>query len=193
MKDSSPSALRDLCEELRNIGTRPSTAGRIKLEEALSSKWDGVRVEAAKALSQWGDSKAVEALKRSLADIASKPIRWSATGAIARTLYPHLQPSDLDWAVDLLLHGSLPCNRHAIAMLFEAFHPDKVRKRLTARLSSVHGGVAEATLRSAIARAEWRSKSTDTQPQIKRDTNPPRRKGWLGRPTSPARGKKRPL
>jgi hypothetical protein len=193
VKDPSPSALRDLCEELRQIGPRPSIAGRIKLEESLSSKWDGVRVEAAKTLSQWGDSKAVQALKQALADIASKPNRWSTTGAIARTLYPHLQPSDLNWAIDLLLHGSLACNRHAIAMLFEAFHPDTVRKRLMAKLSSVHGGVAEATLRSAIARAEWRSKSADQQPQIKRDANPPRRKGWLGRPTSPARGKKRPL
>lgn len=47
-----PDDLQAICAELRQIGLRRETpAARKKLDEALSSKWDGVQVSAAKALS----------------------------------------------------------------------------------------------------------------------------------------------
>jgi len=193
VRDPSPSALRDLCEQLRRIGTRPpSVAGSIKLEEALSSKWDGVRVEAAKALSHWGDPKSVDALKCCLVDIACKLNRESAASAIARALYPHLQASDLDWAIDLFVHGSRRYTRDSLGVMFEAFPPEDVRTRLRAKLPEAHGGAAEQTITSAIAYAEWRSMAGKRPPTPKR-SGLPRRKGWLGLPASPVRDKKRPL
>jgi hypothetical protein len=193
MKDSSPSALRDLCEELRRLTTKPpSEAGRKKLDEALWSKWDGVRVEAAKVLSQWGDPESVAAMKRSLADIALRPGRGPTVYAIAMALLPHLHSSDVDWAVDLFVHGSRSSTRESLKLLFGAFPHDAVLIRLKAKLAQAHGGTLERAIAHAIDYIEWHAAAEKRQPTSKR-TAPPRRKGWLGRPTSPARGKKRPL
>jgi len=193
VRDPSPSALRGLCEQLRRIGTRPpSVTGRAQLEEALSSKWDGVRVEAAKALSHWGDPTSVDALKCCLVDIACKLNRESAAHAIAMALYPHLRPSDLDWAVDLFVHGSRRYTRERLGLLFEAFPPEAVRTRLQAKLSQAHGGSAELTIANEIAYAAWRA-TAGKRPPTPESADLPRRKGWLGRPASPVRDKKRPL
>jgi hypothetical protein len=67
-----PNDLHAICEEFRQIGLRPETpAGRERLEEALSSKWDGVQVAAAKVLSQWGDSPSLRSLKVLLSAVAA--------------------------------------------------------------------------------------------------------------------------
>lgn len=156
--------LHVICEELRRIGLHPVTpAAREKLEGALSSKWDGVQVAAAKALSQWGDALSLHALRDLLAAVASNPHRRSAVWAVARALRPHLQPSDLDWVIDLFIHRTRPGNRFYLGVLFEAFAPNEVRNRLEARLGDARG--AKADLRTAIARAEWRSKAESTVTQ----------------------------
>jgi hypothetical protein len=188
-----PDELRDICEELRRLGSRgPSEAGRKKLEEALWSKWDGVRVEAAKAASQWGDVQSVDALKRALADIALKPNRGPSAFAIAMALCPHLHPSDLDWAVNLFVDGSRSSTREDLKLLFGAFPLEAVRTRLKAKLAKAHGGTLEPAIASAIDYVE-RHAAAEKRPPTPKRTGLLRRKGWLGRPTSPARGKKRPL
>ena len=158
-----PNDLRAICEELRLIGLRPATReSREKLEEALLSKWDGVQVAAARALSQWGDPRSLRALKELLVAVAAKPVRWSITGAVAKLLTPHLQPTDLDWVIDVFIHRSRADNRFMLASLFETFAPNEVRKRLAAQ--TLHGGKAERSVRAAIARAEWRA-HTEMRPK----------------------------
>jgi hypothetical protein len=153
-----PSDLHAICEELRRIGLRPETpARREKLDQALLSKWDGVQVAAAKALSRWGDARSLRNLKELLADVAGKPVRWSTTDAVARLLTPHLQPSDLDWVIDIFIHRSRAENRFAVARLFEAFAPHEFRGRLSAQ--KLYGGKAERAVRDAIARAEERART----------------------------------
>ncbi|TAL27875.1 MAG: hypothetical protein EPN97_16060 [Alphaproteobacteria bacterium] len=150
-----PPDLHALCEELRQIGLRPATpAKRKKIEDAVSSKWDGVKVAAATALSQWGDPQSVQTLKDLLVAVAAKPDRYSAAGTIARLLASHLQPSDLDWAVDVFIHQSHTDNRFVLESLFEVFPPNEVLKRLETQ--TLHGRKPERDLLSAIFRAKWR-------------------------------------
>ncbi len=156
-----PSDLRAICEELRQIGFRGETPkGRDKLEEALSSKWDGVQVAAAKVLSQWGDPRSLRSLKVLLSTLAAKPSRSGGAWAVARLLTMHLQPSDLDWAIELFIHQSRSDNRNALHILFEAFAPHEVRRRLASQ--TLHGGKAERDVREAISRAESRAKNERT-------------------------------
>jgi len=151
-----PSDLRVICEELRQIGLHKETpAGRKKLNESLSSKWDGVRVAAAKALSQWGDARSVCDLKKLLAEVAAEPRRRSTTTAVVKSLVPHLQLSDLDWVIDIFVHRSHGHNRPVVGWLFQAFPPNEVRERLKSQ--KLHGGTAERDVRAAIAGAEWRA------------------------------------
>lgn len=146
-----------ICEELREVGLHPATrAAREKIAGALSSKWDGVQVAAAKALSQWGDPLSINTLRDLLVAVAAKPNRSSTVHAVTMALYPHMQPSDLDWVLDLFIHRTRPGNRLHVAGLFEAFAPNLVRGRLAAMLDDAHG--AKRDLRAAISRAEFRSK-----------------------------------
>ena len=152
-----PSDLSAICEELRQIGLRPETpAGREKLEEALSSKWDGVKVAAAKALSQWGDPRSLCSLKVLLSTLVAKPGRLGGVSAVARLLATHMQASDLDWAIEVFIHQSRAANRHAVHLLFGAFDPNEVRRRLVSQ--KLHGGKLERDVREAIGRAEWRAR-----------------------------------
>jgi hypothetical protein len=154
-----PNDLHAICEELRQLGLRPETpAARAKLEEALSSKWEGVQVAAAKALSRWGDPRSVRSLKELLVAVAVKKGRSSTCGAVAKLLYPHMQTSDLDWLIDILIHGSRGRNCFELACLCDvpAFAPDEVRRRLAAK--KTHGGIVAEAVRAATFRAEWRIK-----------------------------------
>ena len=149
------SDLHAICEELRALGTRPATpAKRKKIEEAVSSKWDGVKVAAATALSQWGDPQSVQTLKELLVTVAAKPVRWATTGAVARLLVPHLKPSDLNWVFDLFLHKSHGDNGFVLVALFEVFPPAEVLRRLETETPG--GGKSARNLRMAINRAKWR-------------------------------------
>ena len=144
-----PNDLHAICEELRQIGLNPETpAARAKLEKALSSKWDGVQVAAAKALSRWGDQRSVRSLKELLSLVASKPNRNSTTHGVVKALYPHIKSSDLDWVIDVFVRGSRADNRGWIAMLFGAFPANEVRRRLAAE--KLHGGKLERDVRAEI-------------------------------------------
>ena len=153
-----PSDLKVICEELRQIGLHPATpVARLKLEDAVESKWDGGKVAAAKALSHWGDPQSVHTLKQVLVVVAAKPVRWSTTGAIAKLLAPHLQRSDLDWVINVFVHRCRADNRFALTSMFEAFAPDEVLGRLKAQ--ALHGGKVERDVRAAIFRAEYRART----------------------------------
>ena len=146
--------LRTICDELLQLGSRPAIpARRKKLEDAVSSKWDGVKIAAATALSQWGDPQSLQTLKELLIAVAAKPDRWATTGAVARLLKPHLRPSDLDWVFDVYVHKSHADNGFALLSLLEVFPPHEVLRRLEAQPPRGRGKDGQ-NLRNAISRVK---------------------------------------
>ena len=127
--------------------------------EALSSKWDGVRVTAARVLLGWGDEASVEAVRQLLPQLASKPVRWAATGAVAQSLAGHLRPGDLDWALEVF-HQARARNRFALVSLFEALPAKTVLLRL-AREQSAAGG--KLTWELGVVRARALARLADVE------------------------------
>lgn len=99
----------------------------------------------------------MSSLKDLLAAVVAKPGRMSTAGAIAHLLTPHLQPSDLDWAIDVFVNLSCSESRFGLSTLFGPFAPEQVRRRLAAQ--KLHGGTKARDVKSAIALAEWRERA----------------------------------
>ncbi|TAL35139.1 MAG: hypothetical protein EPN97_07625 [Alphaproteobacteria bacterium] len=149
--------LRTICDELVQLGASKSTpASRKKVDEAIASKWDGVKVAAAKALSQWGDPESVQTLKELFTSVASQPQRSSALSTIARLLTPHLQSSDLDWVCDLFLHKTHGSNGLGFLGILDSFSPHDVLKRLEGQTPG--GGKIAHYMDCVISRAQYRIK-----------------------------------
>jgi hypothetical protein len=87
----------------------PTPEARAKLLQGLASKWDGVVVTSARALSKWGDADSISAIRDALIAKAKLPHRWMTTGAMTAALAPHMSAADLSWSIPLVLKGS---NRH---------------------------------------------------------------------------------
>ena len=148
--------LRQECDELLALataGTNPDARRRVL--QALSSKWDGVRVTACRVLLGWADEESVTRVRELLADLAQDPLRWATTGAIARRFAAHLKLTDLEWAVDLFLHRSHADNRFVLASFLEVFPPEVVLSRLTEESTTTRGKAAR-DLQNAIGRAKAR-------------------------------------
>jgi hypothetical protein len=82
--------------------SRPNAESRAQVEQALFSKWDGVRVAATKVLCAWGDDASVSQAKEAVAKLSSKEARWANAGAMAEAIAPHLRASDAEWVVATL-------------------------------------------------------------------------------------------
>ena len=116
--------LREECDRIAALGRRKPTAGsRKEIADALGSKWEGLQVTAAKALSAWGDEASIELIRKSLMDFSRKRAHWAAAGAVADALTPHLRPDDIEWVLDLWLKHSNPRNRFALSGLLAALPP----------------------------------------------------------------------
>ena len=109
---------------------------RAALELALDSKWDGVRVTAAKALCRWGDEESIVAVKAAMAVLARKPLRWANVGALASALAPHLGPQDAGWAVQLLSEDAHVDNVLCLRPLFDHLREADVMPLLKKALTS---------------------------------------------------------
>jgi hypothetical protein len=124
--------LREKCDDLVALALEtPGPQARLKANEGLRSKWDGVRVTAAKVLTAWGDDESVDRVREALVDVAQHPVRWSTTGALARLLVPHLKETDLEWVLDVFVHKSHADNRFVVQILFEAFNPHRVLSQIS--------------------------------------------------------------
>jgi hypothetical protein len=153
--------LHEWCAELHLIGkAKPDAANRLKVEEALASKWEGVRLAAAKTLGLWGDEESLNTLRALLVEFASRPSHGTATWTIARLLEPHLKSDEFDWVCDLFLNGSHRDSCGGLEDLFEKFPPESVLQRMEAemkerKLKGSDHALAHA-LRGVIYRARWR-------------------------------------
>jgi hypothetical protein len=82
--------------------SRPNAEARVKVAEALSSKWEGVQVAAVKVLCAWGDETSLLSAKEALADFAGREARWSGASTMAKAIAPHLCPADSMWVANTL-------------------------------------------------------------------------------------------
>nr|WP_255784020.1 zinc-ribbon domain containing protein [Lysobacter chinensis] len=112
--------LREQCERLRALATRPpDEAARRAIDEALESRWWGVRIVAIETLGCWGDRTSVARL-RDLASGVERPRRssWAfqAQVAAAKALAACLPDTEAGWMLGTGL-GKHPGGGHLLAAL----------------------------------------------------------------------------
>lgn len=149
--------LNAVCSRLDELGRRrPNGKSRAEVEEALSSKWEGVQVSAARTLAAWGDERSLSLVRGLLERLSRRKAAWAAAGALANALAPRLKPTDLDWVFKLFLRMARRDNRYALIPLFEAFEPRISIPALQARLHRLTGNEA-VDLGMALNRIKWRT------------------------------------
>jgi HEAT repeat protein len=160
--------LRTECERIEKLGRGPaSDDAREYVENALQSKWEGVQVTAARALSKWGDERSIQAIRRLVGELAKKSARWSAAGAVVDALRPHLSSTDIDWVLRLCLKESNRHNRSTLMLLLLGLPPHETRAALQ-RLTDA-GGCDPAEIREALRLIEMRTRSVAAQQTAARD------------------------
>jgi hypothetical protein len=149
--------LNAVCSRLDELGRRrPDEKSRAEVECALSSKWQGVQVTAARALAAWGDERSLSLVRGLLEKLSQKKAAWAAAGALANALAPKLKPTDLDWVFKLFLRMARRDNRYALIPLFEVFDPHISVPALQARVDVLTGNEA-VDLGMALNRIKWRA------------------------------------
>jgi hypothetical protein len=146
--------LREECEELTRLASRgQNPAAKTRLLEALNSKWEGVRVTAARSLVRWGDPDSINAVKLALADLANKPSHWASVRPICEALGPALCLDDLEWVLGLYFEKAKKSNRLAMSHLFVAMP----RKEALQAISEwcVRGLAQRRDAESAARSIEW--------------------------------------
>ncbi|HET6512500.1 MAG TPA: hypothetical protein VFH43_09940, partial [Candidatus Kapabacteria bacterium] len=76
---------------------------------ALNSNAEGIRINAAKVLGQWGDKESIESLRALLADSVADA-QSDKVSVLVRLLKPHLDKIDRDWVIDLYLERARGSN-----------------------------------------------------------------------------------
>jgi hypothetical protein len=149
--------LNAVCSRLDELGRRrPDEKSRAEVEGALSSKWEGVQVTAARALAAWSDERSVSLVRGLLERLSQKKAAWAAVGALANALAPKLKPTDLDWVFELFLRMARRNNRYALIPLFEVFDPNISVPALQARIAALTGNEA-VDLGMVLNRIKWRA------------------------------------
>lgn len=133
-------ALGPVCRELRGLGKRkPHQEARARLNAALTSKWESVRLVAARALAEWGDEESIMAIRGLLEDLVTMPRHSTPTLQVTGLLEHRLRRADFEWVVDLFLHQAHPDNRQFLDGLFRQFPPSMVRRRFEMELEKAEG------------------------------------------------------
>ena len=149
--------LNAVCSRLDELGRRrPDGKSRAEVEGALSSKWEGVQVTAARALAAWGDERSLSLVRGLLERLSQKKAAWAAAGALANAIAPKLKPTDLDWVFELFLRIARRDNRYALIPLFEVFDPDISIRALQTRMDALTGNEA-VDLGMVLNRIRWRA------------------------------------
>ena len=145
-----------LCRRLKTLGTSPPTQeARAELLEGMASKWDGVVVTSARALSKWGDPQSISAIRDVLARKAKLPDGWATAGALTAALARHMRSADVTWAASLVLRDSNPHYRSNLFQLL-LFTPKGQTLRELKKFEGA-AGVNPSDLRRAITLVEMHS------------------------------------
>jgi hypothetical protein len=92
-------------DRLARTRERPDT--RREVEDALHSKWEGVRASAAKVLGVWGGRRSVDALRVALESSMEKCAGWALRGVLVRALCDCADPvEDASWMLDCYFGAS---------------------------------------------------------------------------------------
>lgn len=147
-----------LCRRLETLGAAPPTQeAREELLEGMASKWDGVVVTSARALSKWGDAQSISAVRDVLAKKAKLPHGWATAGALTAALAPHMRSADVTWVASLVLKDSNPHYRSSLFQLL-MFTPKAQTLRELKKFEGAPG-VNPADVRHAITFVEMHSQN----------------------------------
>jgi hypothetical protein len=104
--ESNPIAeLSDRLDRLARTRENPET--RREVEAALSSKWEGVRANAAKVLGIWGGRRSVDVLREALESSMEKRAGWALRTVLVRALCQCTDPvEDAPWMLDCYFNAS---------------------------------------------------------------------------------------
>lgn len=110
--------------------SKPNADARAFALEALSSKWEGVRVAAVTTLCAWGDQASVQQAKEAVSALAAREAGWSAVGAMSEALAPHLRSQDEQWLLHLIGRSAHPSTLHSLRSLVEQLNTPAFREAL---------------------------------------------------------------
>lgn len=107
--------LQQQCERLKFLASKPeATHTRSEVLQALSSKWDGVRVNAAKVLGSWGGPANMDFLLQKYAEVD----RYSGErSGIRKAFCLAVSDDDVCWLVDCCFQPGQVDRAWAIVML----------------------------------------------------------------------------
>jgi hypothetical protein len=113
--------LHNIALRLAELGKKkPSAAARREVAEALTTKAEGIRVNAMKVLAAWGDDRALDELKRLLVENIRSGNR-EMIQVIVRLLIPHIAKLDRGEVIELYFSTDTWMIRHLLTQLLYAF------------------------------------------------------------------------
>src|SRR5579859_5570706 len=96
-----------VCNQLKRLATQPENPdARAIVEEAFNSKWEGVKVTAAKTFAAWGGRRSVELLKSWVYQCyldENFGLRIKAEKLLAQCI----EDQDADWVLDFYFDNQL--------------------------------------------------------------------------------------
>lgn len=145
--------MREQCKRLEVLSrARERPEMRREVEEALRSKWEGVRASAAKVLGTWGGRRSVEALRKALEDCRDKHAGWALRGVLVRALCKCADPDDAPWMIDFYFDAAFHSMKRASQWEFWPFvraaPKPLLRKRIELELRSPSTSRKEAAERA---------------------------------------------
>jgi hypothetical protein len=141
-------------DRLRRLArTREKPETRREVEEALSSKWEGVRANAARVLGIWGGRRSVEALRAALDSSMDLRAGWALRSVLVRALCSCADPvEDAAWMLDCYFDAAVHSQKRASQWEFWPFvsvvPKPLLRERIEVELRS-----ASTTRKEAAERA----------------------------------------
>ena len=115
----------------------PSPISRSEVLEALKSKSDSIRSEAAEALAKWGDAESMHSLREFLeGSLVPRDFAWVDRDIAIRVLVRCVGDTDAGWFLDLyFLPTTVDYRRDFFPLLLRLSNPS-VRNRLLAECRS---------------------------------------------------------
>lgn len=113
-----PKSFKEISTRLADLSASdPNRDSRSEVTNYLTSKHEGLKLSACKALSKWGDSDSIANLKSELESMVGDRTRWKAVSEISKLLRPHLSKNDIEWFLTLYSRCLSKNNRTSLTYL----------------------------------------------------------------------------
>lgn len=148
----------DLTRKVRECAEAPrSERCRGLVEEALTSKWEGVQSVALQVLGGWGDAQSRALLRSAIEQLDGREAGFSIRGVAVRAVAACITGDDAGWALDRLfaLDGGLA--KHTFLPVILALPVDSTQARLLAEAFSPNRDDRQAAMK-AIGNVDFPSR-----------------------------------